>query len=555
MSSTPLRLSADGKTWLSSYPAGMPSEIEVDAVPTLVAAVETAFAQFRKLPAFTCMGRTLTFAEVDRMSAAFAAFLQSRGLRKGDRVALMMPNVLQYPVALLGTLRAGGVVVNVNPMYTARELQHQLKDAAVSALVMMETSAHTYAEIAREVPIENVVVTSFGDLLGWRRPFVNFVVRRVKKLVAPWSVPGATGLLEALAGGGAPARVELGPDDLAFLQYTGGTTGVAKGAMLTHRNVVANLLQVQAWCTPFQSGRERVVTALPLYHIFALVANALLFLRLGGHNLLIPNARDLRAVVRTLARWPFTALTGVNTLFNGLLHTDGFAQLDFSRLKVCLGGGMAVHKSVATRWREVTGRPLIEGYGLTEASPVVCINRLDIDDYTGSIGLPMPSTEIAILDEQRKPAATGSAGELCVRGPQVMLGYWQKPDETEQVLIDGWLHTGDIAVMDEHGYARIVDRKKDMIVVSGFKVFPNEIEAVVAQLPGVLEVGAVGVPDDTGNESVKVVVVKRDPSLTVDAVLAHCRDNLTRYKVPRIVEFRASLPKSAVGKILRRELR
>jgi long-chain acyl-CoA synthetase len=531
------------------------AHIDADAVPSLVAVAELACAQFKRLPAFTCMGRTLTYAQVDRMSAAFAAFLQARGLRKGDRVGLMMPNVLQYPIALLGTLRAGGVVVNINPLYTARELQHQLADAGVRALVMMETSAHTYADVARAVPVENVVVTGFGDLLAWKAPLVNFLVRRIKKLVAPWSIPGASSFGEALAGGGTPARVELGGDDLAFLQYTGGTTGVAKGAMLTHRNVVANLLQVQAWCTPFRPGQERVVTALPLYHIFALVANALLFLRLGGHNLLIPNARDLNGVVRTLARWPFTAITGVNTLFNSLLHTAGFAQLDFSQLKVCLGGGMAVHQSVATRWRQVTGKPLIEGYGLTEASPVVCINRLDIADYTATIGLPLPSTELAIKDDKGEVLPHGQPGELCVRGPQVMRGYWQRPEETSQVLIDGWLHTGDIATMDAQGYARIVDRKKDMIVVSGFKVFPNEIEGIVAQLPGVLECGAVGVPDGAGNETVKVVVVKRDQTLTVDTVMAHCRDNLTRYKVPRIVEFRDALPKSAVGKILRRELR
>ncbi|HLU38660.1 MAG TPA: AMP-binding protein [Planctomycetota bacterium] len=555
MSSTPPRLPASEKPWLGSYPPGVPAEIDPDSFPSLVAVAEDSFRRYRELPAFTCMGRTLTYAEVDALSGAFAAFLQQRGLRRGDRVALMMPNVLQYPICLLGTLRAGGVVVNVNPLYTPRELRDQLADAAPRVLVVMETSAHVYEQVEREVAVPEVVVTRFGDMLGWRGPLVDFAVRRLKKLVAPWSLPQASDFRAVIAAGGAPAHVELNGDDLAFLQYTGGTTGVAKGAMLTHRNVVANLLQVQAWCTPLQPGCERVVTALPLYHIFALVANALLFVRLGAHNLLIPNPRDLRGMVKTLQRWPFTAMTGVNTLFNALLHTPGFERVDFSGLKVCLGGGMAVHRSVAERWREVTGKPLIEGYGLTEASPVVCVNRLDVPEYTGSIGLPLPSTEIMVTDDHGRPAPPNTVGELCVRGPQVMRGYWQRPDETRKVLVDGWLHTGDIATIDERGYTRIVDRKKDMIVVSGFKVFPNEIEAIVAQLPGVAEVGAVGVPDAEGNESVKVVIVKRDPSLTEEQVLAHCREKLTRYKVPKTVEFRASLPKSNVGKILRRELR
>ncbi|MEZ5965268.1 MAG: AMP-binding protein [Planctomycetota bacterium] len=555
MRSIPTRLSASAKTWLRSYPPGVPPEIDADAFSSLVEMAEASFSRYAALPAVTCMGQTLTYAELDRLSAAFAAFLQARGLRKGDRVALMLPNVLQSPIALLGALRAGCVVVNVNPLYTARELQHQLADAQVSALVIMEASAHVYCEIAHEVKVPHIVVTTFGDLLGWRRPFVNFIVRRVKKLVAAWSLPDATPFLSALAGGGTPARVAVDGDDLAFLQYTGGTTGVAKGAMLTHRNVVANVLQVEAWCVPLEPGQERVVTALPLYHIFALVANALLFLHLGAHNLLIPNARDLDATVRTLRGFPFTAMTGVNTLFNGLLNTKGFDQLDFSGLKVCLGGGMAVHESVARRWHRVTGRPLVEGYGLTEASPVVCVNRLDARDFTGTIGLPLPSTEIAILGEDGQMAPSGSAGELCVRGPQVMRGYWQREEETGKVLVDGWLHTGDIAVMDEAGFTRIVDRKKDMIVVSGFKVFPNEVEAVIAQMPGVREVGVVGVTDGAGNEIVKAVIVCSDPALTEAAVHAHCASNLTRYKVPKIVEFRAALPKSNVGKILRRELR
>jgi len=555
MNSTPARLSASTKPWLRSYPPDVPAEIDPDALPSLVAMAEASFARFASLPAVTGMGRTLTYRQLDRMSGAFAVFLQGRGLRKGDRVALMMPNVLAYPIALLGALRAGCVVVNTNPLYTARELRHQLLDAQVSALVMMETSAHVYCEVADEVQVPHVIVTTFGDLLGWRRPVVNYVVRRRKHMVAPWSLPAAVPFAAAVSGHASPSAVDLDGDDLAFLQYTGGTTGVAKGAMLTHRNVVANVLQVQAWCTAFTDGRERVVTALPLYHIFALVANALLFIRLGAHNLLIPNARDLPAMVGTLRRWPFSAMTGVNTLFNGLLNTPGFADVDFSGLKVCLGGGMAVHESVARRWHRVTGCPLVEGYGLTEASPVVCVNRLDVDDYTGSIGLPLPSTEIAVLGEDRQPVPAGTAGELCVRGPQVMRGYWRREDETSAVLVDGWLHTGDVAVMDEAGYARIVDRKKDVIVVSGFKVFPNEVEAIIAHMPGVREVGVVGVTDDAGNEAVKAVIVKSDPELSEAAVLAHCREGLTRYKVPKIVEFRAALPKSNVGKILRRELR
>ncbi len=540
--------------WLKAYPDGVPATIDPDAFGSLWDLAAAACARYADRVAFTCMGKSLRYRDLERASASFAGFLAERGVRKGDRVALMMPNCLQYPIAMLGALRAGCVVVNVNPQYTAREVQHQLTDAGARVLVVMDLSAKVVQDVADDVPVETYVVTSLGEMLGWKGKVVDFVLRRIKRVVKRWRLPGAVPFGTALACAPVPAATVRG-DDLAFLQYTGGTTGVAKGAMLTHRNLVANLLQVQAWCNTLRPGVERVVTALPLYHVFALVANCLLFLHLGGENLLVPNGRDLKGLVRLMRRRRCTAMTGVNTLFSGLLHTEGFERIDFSGFRVCLGGGMAVHRSVAERWQEVTGHPLVEGYGLTEASPVVCVNRLDIASYTGGIGYPMPSTEVAVLGDGGLPLGVDEPGELCVRGPQVMRGYWQRPEETSKVLVDGWLHTGDVACMDETGLFRIVDRMKDMIVVSGFKVFPNEIEEVVARLPGVREVGAIGVPDAEGNESVKVVVARSDPSLTAEAVIAYCRANLTRYKVPRTVEFREALPKSNVGKILRRELR
>ena len=547
-------LAPDALPWLGAYPAGVPATIDPDAYASLWALVAAACEQYRERVAFTCMGRSLRYGEVARLSAAFAGFLTARGARKGDRVGLMMPNCLQYPIAMLGALRAGCVVVNVNPQYTPREVRHQLADAGVRILVVMDLSAHIVAEVAADVPVETYVVTSLGELLGWKGKVVDFVIRRVKGMVKPWRLAGAVGFRAALAHDPVPAAEVVG-SDLAFLQYTGGTTGVAKGAMLTHRNLVANLLQVQAWCHSLRPATERVVTALPLYHVFALVANCLLFLHLGGENVLVPNGRDMTGLVKLLRRRRYTAMTGVNTLFSALLHTEGFDRVDFSGFKVWLGGGMAVHRSVAERWQAVTGQPLVEGYGLTEASPVVCVNRLDIGEYTGGIGFPVPSTEVAVLDERGARLGIDEPGELCVRGPQVMSGYWQRPTETAKVLVDGWLHTGDVACMDARGMFRIVDRMKDMIVVSGFKVFPSEIEEVVARLPGVREVGAIGVPDAEGNETVKLVIACSDPSLTAEAVIAHCRANLTRYKIPRVVEFRDSLPKSNVGKILRRELR
>jgi long-chain acyl-CoA synthetase len=506
------------------------------------------------------MGKSLSFADLDTQSAAFGSWLQSIGCRKGARVALMMPNILQYPVCLFGTLRAGCTVVNVNPLYTARELEHQLTDSGAEVIVVVENFAHVLQEVAGRTPLRQVVVTSIGEMLGLKGLFVDFALRHVKKMVPEWSLPGAIRLTDALAEGRKRPleRVPLGHDDIAFLQYTGGTTGVAKGAMLLHRNIVANLLQARAWLQPFldPNQREVIVTPLPLYHIFSLTANCLVFMTLGGENVLIPNPRDIPGLVKEMSRYRFTAFTGVNTLFNALAANDDFARLDFSALRITLGGGTAVQEAVARKWKQVTGVTLVEAYGLTETSPAATINPLDIPDYNGSIGLPISSTEVVLRDDAGANVALGERGEICIRGPQVMAGYWQRPDETAKVMTpDGFLATGDIGVMDERGYVKIVDRKKDMILVSGFNVYPNEIEAVVAMLGGVLECAAVGVPDAKSGEAVKLFVVKRDAALSAADVLRHCRDNLTGYKMPRDVEFRAELPKSNVGKILRRELR
>ena len=548
------------KFWLASYPAGVPAEIDIDEYASLRDVIEESFADFPTRPAFTSMGRSLTFRDLDALSAGFGAWLQAQGLERGARVAVMMPNILQYPVAMFGTLRAGYTVVNVNPLYTARELEHQLVDSGAEVIVVVENFAHTLAEVVARTKVRQVVVTSIGEMLGLKGILVDFVLRHVKKVVPAWSLPGAIRLADALADGRrrALSRVPIGHDDIAFLQYTGGTTGIAKGAILLHRNIVANLLQSRAWVRPFlgTENRQVVITPLPLYHIFSLTANCLLFMTLGGENVLIANPRDIPALVREMARYRFTAITGVNTLFNALLNNADFAKLDFSSLAFTLGGGMAVQEAVARRWKDVTGVTLSEAYGLTETSPGATVNPLDLAAYNGSIGLPIPSTEIVLRDDAGRDVPLGEPGEVCIRGPQVMAGYWNRPDETAKAIYpDGFFASGDIGVMDARGYIRIVDRKKDMILVSGFNVYPNEIEAVVAEHPAILECAVVGAPDRKSGEAVKLFAVKRDPTLTAEDLLRFCRERLTGYKVPRDVEFRAELPKSNVGKILRRELR
>jgi long-chain acyl-CoA synthetase len=547
------------KIWLKSYPPGVPAEIDVNQYASLREVLEDSCAKFGSRPAYSCMGRTITFAELDRLSAAFGAFLQARGLTKGARIALMMPNVLQYPVCLFGILRVGCTVVNVNPLYTPRELEHQLNDSGAEMIVVVENFAHTLAEVLSKTGVKQIVVTTIGEMLGLKGVVVDFVLRHVKKMIPAWQIPGVIRLSDALADGGGRKLepVAIGHEDIAFLQYTGGTTGIAKGAMLLHRNIIANLLQAGAWVKPFLGNKRHVViTPLPLYHIFSLTANCLIFMTLGAENVLITNPRDIPGLVKEMSKHSFTAITGVNTLFNALLNNTEFQKLDFSTLQMTLGGGMAVQRAVAERWEKVTGKPLIEAYGLTETSPAATINPLDLPEYNGAIGLPISSTDLVLRDDEGKDVALGDRGEICIKGPQVMAGYWKRPEETAKIIDrDGWLATGDIGVVDERGYVRIVDRKKDMILVSGFNVYPNEIEAVVAMHPGVLECAAVGIPDAKSGEAVKLFVVKKDPALTAEALLAHCREQLTGYKCPREVEFRTELPKSNVGKILRRELR
>ena len=548
------------KIWLKHYPPGVPAEIDVNEYESLRDIFEESVSKYASRPAFTCMGKSITFAELDTLSAAFGAWLQGIGGGKGARVALMMPNVLQYPVCLFGTLRAGATVVNVNPLYTARELEHQLVDSGAEVIVVLENFAHTLAEVLGRTKVKHVIVTSMGELLGAKGVLVNFVVRRVKKMVKPWSIARAVHLSDVLAEGRRRTleRVPLSHDDIAFLQYTGGTTGVAKGAMLLHRNIVANVLQARAWVNPVldPNHREIIITPLPLYHIFSLTANCLVFMTLGAENVLIPNPRDIPGFVKTLRKYPFTAITGVNTLFNALVNNPKFAQVPFRSLRLVLGGGMAVQEAVAKKWKAVTGVTLVEAYGLTETSPAATINPLNLAEYNGSIGLPISSTLIALRDDAGKDVPLGSPGEICIKGPQVMAGYWNRPDETAKVMTaDGYFMSGDIGVMDDKGFVRIVDRKKDMILVSGFNVYPNEIEGVVATHPGVLECAAVGVPDRKSGEAVRLYVVKKDDSVTAEDVMKFCRDRLTGYKCPREVVFRGELPKSNVGKILRRELR
>ncbi|HEY1772122.1 MAG TPA: AMP-binding protein [Gammaproteobacteria bacterium] len=549
------------KLWLKEYPAGVPAEIDVGRYASLKQVLEEYSTKYAHLPAFVNMGVTMSYGELDRLSARFGAWLQQeRGFKPGDRLAIMMPNLLQYPVALFGVLRAGMTVVNVNPLYTARELEHQLKDSGARGIVILENFAHTLQDVKGCGALDTVITTQIGDLFPVpKRQLVNFVVKRVKKMVPAWELPGSVKLLDALdAGKGYDlVSVTVGHEDIAFLQYTGGTTGVSKGAVLTHGNMVANVLQSSAWLGKgLEPGQEIVITALPLYHIFSLTANCMVFMTLGGKNILITNPRDMKDFVKTLSKYPFSVITGVNTLFNGLLHTPGFEQLDFSHLKLALGGGMAVQRAVADQWKKVTHRPIVEAYGLTETSPAACINPLDLKDYNGSIGLPIPSTDISIRDDDGKELGVDAVGELCFKGPQVMRGYWNQKEETDKVLTkDGWLRTGDLGRVDAHGFAYIVDRKKDMILVSGFNVYPNEVEDVVMMHPGVRECAAVGVPDVHSGEVVKLFVVRKDPNLTAEELIAHCHKYLTGYKVPKHIEFRNELPKSNVGKILRRELR
>ncbi|MEE9333605.1 MAG: AMP-binding protein [Granulosicoccaceae bacterium] len=552
----------DSKPWLKSYPEGVPAEIDPNTYSSVVDVFTTSIEQYPNNPAFTNFGKTISYNELDKATQQFASWLQHEaGLVKGDRIAIMMPNLLQYPVAVFGALRAGLVVVNTNPLYTDRELEHQLTDSGAKAIVVVEAFAHTVADVIGRTDVKTVITTRFGDMLSFPKSMIlNFVIKHVKKMVKPFSLPGSHSFKDVLAKGASlpAATADLHHDDIAFLQYTGGTTGVAKGAMLTHGNMTANITQAYHWIAASDpdEGNELIITALPLYHIFALTANCLTYMKLGAHNVLITNPRDMPGFVKELKKHKFTAFTGVNTLFNALLNTPGFSDLDFSSLKLTLGGGMAVQRAVADEWKQVTGNPLIEAYGLTETSPAACINPFSLDGFNESIGLPLSSTDASIRDPDNKAVPIGESGELCIRGPQVMKGYWNKPEATAETIdSEGWLHTGDVAIMDEKGFFRIVDRLKDMILVSGFNVYPNEIEAVLAMMPGVLESGAIGIPDDHSGETVKVVIVKKDPSLTKEQVLAHCKEELTGYKRPKVVQFVDELPKTNVGKILRRELR
>jgi long-chain acyl-CoA synthetase len=547
------------RIWLKSYPAGVPADIDPKKFRSLVELFDQSIAKYRSRPAFHSMGKTISFDDLEKRSRDFGAWLQAKGLGKGARVAIMMPNCLQYPIAMFGVLRAGCTVVNVNPLYTPRELEHQLKDAGAEAIVVLENFGHVLQEVRARTPLKHVVVTSLGELLGVKGVIVNLVVRKVKKMVPAYELPGAISFKQALAeGSGKTLKTPtLVHDDIAFLQYTGGTTGVSKGAMLLHRNIIAALLQYDVWLKPaLGDDRPVIITALPLYHIFSLTVNCLVMMVVGGENVLITNPRDIPGFVKELAKHKYTIITGVNTLFNALLNHPDFGKLDFSSLKLAVGGGMAVQKAVAERWKQVTGTPLIEGYGLTETSPSATANPFGTTEFSGSIGVPMSSTEIVLRDDNDRDVPHGQPGEICIRGPQVMAGYWQRPDETAKVLgKDGFLHTGDIGIMDDKGFIRIVDRKKDMILVSGFNVYPNEIEQVLAMHPGVLECAAIGVPDEHSGEVPKVFVVKKDPQLTEQDVLEHCKKGLTGYKRPKYVEFRSELPKTNVGKILRRALR
>ncbi|MFP3606415.1 long-chain fatty acid--CoA ligase [Paraburkholderia sp. SIMBA_053] len=551
------------KIWLKSYPPGVPAEIDPTRYSSVAELLEEAFREHRDKPAFVCMGKEISYGELDALSRKLAAWFQSKGLARGARVAIMMPNVLQYPVAIAAILRAGYVVVNVNPLYTPRELEHQLKDSGAEAIVSLENFAVTLQAVVRNTAVKHIVVAAMGDLMGVKGAVVNFVVRQVKKMVPAWSLPGHVKFNTAIAEGERQTfkPVQQGPDDVAFLQYTGGTTGVAKGATLLHRNLIANVLQSEIWLNPVRTDRTDIeqfitVVALPLYHVFALTVCGLLTIRTGGLGVLIPNPRDISGMIKALQGYAITTIPAVNTLYNALLNNPDFHKLDFSKLIAANGGGMAVQEAVAKRWFENTHTPIIEGYGLSETSPCVTCNPVTITEYSGTIGLPLPSTEVSIRDDEGNEVPLGQPGEICIRGPQVMAGYWNRPDETAKVMTsDGFFRSGDVGFMNEQGFVKIVDRKKDMILVSGFNVYPNEIEDVVARLPGVFEVAAVGVPDQHSGEAVKLFVVRKDDALTDADIFAYCKQQLTGYKRPKIVEFRTELPKSNVGKILRRELR
>jgi long-chain acyl-CoA synthetase len=552
------------KTWLKHYPKGVPANIDVEQYTSLVALIEESFKKYRDLPAYKFMGKTITFGQVDDASRAFAAYLQAQGFAKGDRIAIMMPNIPQYPVAVAAILRAGYVVVNVNPLYTPRELEHQLKDSGAKAIVMVENFATTLQQVLSAVPTKKVILTALGDMLGFPKSMiVNYVVRRVKKMVPAYDIPGAVKFMDALSQGRGKSYkpAQISADDIAVLQYTGGTTGVSKGAVLLHRNLVANILQSEAWYQPALSKipkGEQIVTicALPIYHIFGFNANMMLSMRMGGCNILIPNPRDLPAVFKDLQGQKFHSFPAVNTLFNAMAHHPQFNTVDWSSLVISVGGGMAVQSATAKLWLEKTGCPIVEGYGLSETSPSATCNPVDSTAYSGNIGMPMPNTELTLLDDDGREVPLGERGEIAIKGPQVMAGYWQRPDETAKVMTpDGFFRTGDIGVVDERGYFKIVDRKKDMILVSGFNVYPNEVEDVVNNMPGVLECAAVGVADSKAGEAVKLCIVRSDPSVTEAQVRAYCEANLTGYKRPKVVEFRKELPKTPVGKILRRELR
>jgi long-chain acyl-CoA synthetase len=551
------------RIWLKQYPPGVPADIDPSQYASLVALLEESFAKFADRKAFICMDKSILYRDLDEMSLALAAYLQSKGLDKGARVAVMLPNVLQYPIATAAVLRAGLAVVNVNPLYTPRELEHQLKDSGAEAIVVLENFAHTVQQVIDRTAVKHVIVGSMGEMLGLKGVLVNLVVRRVKKMVPAYSLPGAVSFTDALAAGRAAkfAKPAIGPDDVAFLQYTGGTTGISKGATLLHRNIVANVLQNDAWLQPALALPPKIdqmfiVCALPLYHIFALTACYLLAVRAGGVNLLIPNPRDIAGFIKELQKYQVNSFPAVNTLYNGLLHHPEFKKVDFSKLKISNGGGMAVQRPVAEQWKQLTGCSIAEGYGLSETSPTLTCNTATSSEFNGSIGIPVPSTYISIRDDDGNEVPLGDAGEICAKGPQVMAGYWNRPDETAKVMTaDGYFRTGDIGVMSPDGYIKIVDRKKDMILVSGFNVYPNEIEEVIASHPGVRESAVIGVPDDKSGEAVKAFIVKKDPNLTAEDVIRFCRDRLTAYKVPRHIEFRTDLPKTNVGKILRRQLR
>ncbi|WP_314953044.1 long-chain fatty acid--CoA ligase [Bradyrhizobium cosmicum] len=551
------------RIWLKQYPPGVPADIEPTQYASLVDLLEESFAKFADRKAFICMDKSISYRDLDQMSLALASYLQGRGLQRGARVAIMMPNVLQYPVATAAVLRAGFTVVNVNPLYTPRELEHQLKDSGAEAIIVLENFAHTVEQVIAKTQVKHVIVGSMGDLLGFKGVIVNLVVRRVKKMVPAWSLPGAVSFNDAVSAGRGMTfnKPKLSPGDVAFLQYTGGTTGVSKGAILLHRNIVANVLQNDAWLQPALAAPPHVdqlliVCALPLYHIFALTACYLLAVRAGGCNLLIPNPRDIAGFVKELAKYQVNNFPAVNTLYNGLMHHPDFKKLDFSKLKISNGGGMAVQRPVAEQWKAITGCSIAEGYGLSETSPTLTCNTTTNPEFNGTIGIPVPSTWISIRDDDGNEVPLGQAGEICAKGPQVMSGYWNRPEETAKVMTaDGYFRTGDIGIMDEKGYTKIVDRKKDMILVSGFNVYPNEIEEVIASHPGVLECAVIGVPDSGSGEAVKAFVVKKDPNLSTEDVIKFCREQLTGYKVPKQIEFRTDLPKTNVGKILRRELR